>query len=148
MDRGGLTGLELEQCLNFVLTKAQRNIHQLFKAELAPLGVTPGQYAVLRCLWDENAQTARKLADRLALDGSTITGILERMEHKGLIVKLTDPKDRRAMQVMLTDQGRKLQEPLSQAIVEANHKAMLNLNEVEGEYLKQILAEMGGTEPK
>jgi DNA-binding MarR family transcriptional regulator len=140
--------LELEQCLNFVLTKAQRNIHQLFKAELAPHGVTPGQYAVLRCLWDENAQTARKLAERLALDGSTITGILDRMEQKGLIIKLTDPKDRRAMQVTLTPQGRKLQEPLSQAIIDANRKALLNLNDTEAEYLKNILEEMGNTEPK
>jgi DNA-binding MarR family transcriptional regulator len=140
--------LELEQCLNFVLTKAQRNIHQLFKAELAPHGVTPGQYAVLRCLWDENAQTARKLAERLALDGSTITGILDRMEQKGLIIKLTDPKDRRAMQVTLTPQGRKLQEPLSQAIIDANRKALLNLNETEAEYLKNILEEMGNTETK
>lgn len=140
--------MELEQCLNFVLTKAQRNIHQLFKAELAPYGVTPGQYAVLRCLWDENAQTARKLTERLALDGSTITGILDRMEQKGLIIKLTDPKDRRAMQVTLTPQGRKLQEPLSQAIIDANHKALLKLNEVEAEYLKNILEEMSNTAPK
>ena len=140
--------MELEQCLNFVLTKAQRNIHQLFKAELAPHGVTPGQYAVLRCLWDENAQTASKLAERLALDGSTITGILDRMEQKGLIVKLTDPKDRRAMQATLTAQGTNLQEPLSQAIIDANRKAMLKLNDVEAEYLKSILEDMGNTEPK
>lgn len=140
--------MELEQCLNFVLTKAQRNIHQLFKAELAPYGVTPGQYAVLRCLWDEDAQTARKLTERLVLDGSTITGILDRMEQKGLIIKLTDPKDRRAMQVTLTPQGRKLQEPLSQAIIDANHKALLKLNEVEAEYLKNILEEISNTVPK
>lgn len=140
--------MELEQCINFVLTKAQRNIHQLFKAELAPFGVTPGQYAVLRCLWDEDAQTARKLAERLALDGSTITGILDRMEHKGLIVKLTDPKDRRAMQVTLTEQGRKLEEPLSQAIIDANHKAMLNLNDGESDHIKQVLADIGNPEAK
>lgn len=135
--------MELEQCINFVLTKAQRNIHQLFKAELAPFGVTPGQYAVLRCLWDENAQTARKLAERLALDGSTITGILDRMEHKGLIEKLADPKDRRALQVMLTENGSKLQEPLSEAIQNANQKALLSLDEMQVGTLKHTLDELG-----
>ncbi|HBQ86145.1 MAG TPA: MarR family transcriptional regulator, partial [Syntrophomonas sp.] len=40
--------MELEQCLNFALTKAQQSVHQLFKAELAPYGVTPGQYAFLK----------------------------------------------------------------------------------------------------
>jgi len=135
--------MELEQCLNFVLTKAQHNIHQLFKLELAPYGVTPGQYAVLRCLWDENGQTARKLADRLALDGSTITGILDRMEQKGLIEKQADPKDRRALQVMLTATGRSLQEPLSQAIDNANHKALLSLEEKQIQALKQMLQDIG-----
>jgi len=140
--------MELEQCINFVLTKAQRNIHQLFKAELAPYGVTPGQYAVLRCLWDENAQTARKLADRLALDGSTITGILDRMEQKGLIEKLADPKDRRALQVMLTETGHKLQKPLSQAILNANHKALMSLDEMQAETLKQMLHDLNISENK
>jgi len=140
--------LELEQCLNFVLTKAQRNVHQLFKAELSPLGVTPGQYGVLRCLWDENAQTAKRLADRLVLDGSTITGILDRMEQKGLIEKQTDPKDRRAMQVMLTPKGKKLQKPVSEAIETANRRALLRLNQTEAEFLKNVLEEIGSIESK
>jgi len=140
--------LELEQCLNFVLTKAQRNVHQLFKAELSPLGVTPGQYGVLRCLWDENAQTAKRLADRLVLDGSTITGILDRMEQKGLIEKQTDPKDRRAMQVMLTAKGKKLQKPVSEAIETANRRALLRLNQTEAEFLKNVLEEIGSIESK
>jgi MarR family transcriptional regulator, organic hydroperoxide resistance regulator len=140
--------LELEQCLNFVLTRAQRNVHQLFKAELAPLGVTPGQYGVLRCLWDENAQTAKKLADRLALDGSTITGILDRMEQKGLIEKQTDPRDRRAMQVMLTAKGKKLQKPVSEAIETANRKALDRLDGQEAQFLKGVLEDLGAVEPK
>jgi DNA-binding MarR family transcriptional regulator len=134
--------VELEQCLNFVLTKAQHIVHQMFKAELAPFGVTPGQYGVLRCLWDENGQTARKLAERLVLDGSTITGILDRMEQKGLIEKLPDPKDRRALQVCLTESGRQLQEPISQAIIVANQKALVKLNEYEANMLKNMLEDI------
>ncbi len=59
--------MELEQCVNFVLTKAQNAVQQLFKAELAPYGVTPGQYAVLKCLWDEMANC--QAAIRTALSG-------------------------------------------------------------------------------
>jgi DNA-binding MarR family transcriptional regulator len=141
-EKGDLTGMELEQCLNFIITKAQHNVHQIFKAELAPHGITPGQYAVLRCLWDENGLTARKLAERLHLDGSTITGILDRMEQKGFIEKLVDPKDRRALQVMLTEKGQKLEKPLSQAIVKANQKALLSIDEKQAEVFKQILQKM------
>ena len=140
--------MELEQCLNFILTKAQHNVHQLFKAELAPYGVTPGQYGVLRCLWDENGQTARKLAERLALDGSTITGILDRLEQKGLIERLPDPKDRRALQVMLTDAGRELQEPLLKVILTANEKALSSLNEQQAALLRSMLEDISSIEPR
>jgi len=140
--------MDLEQCLNFVLTKAQHNVHQLFKAELAPFGVTPGQYGVLRCLWDENGQTARKLAERLVLDGSTLTGILDRMEQKGLIEKLPDPKDRRALQVILTETGRELKKPLTQAITTANEKALLKLNYKQAEFLKEMLEDIATVEPQ
>lgn len=131
--------MELDQCLNFVLTKAQQSIHQLFKAQLAPFGVTPGQYAVLKCLWDEDGKTAKQIAELLFLDGSTITGVLDRIEQKGLIEKQVDPRDRRAIRVMLTDAGRSLEEPLTQAIIEANQKALVNFNDIEGESLKGLL---------
>jgi len=131
--------VELEQCLNFVLTKAQQSVHQLFKAELVPYGVTPGQYAVLKCLWDQNGQTAKQLAERLYLDSSSVTGILDRMEAKNLIEKRADPKDRRALQVLLTDKGRELEEPLSKVIEEANEKALHSLDEVQSKSLKELL---------
>jgi len=136
--------MDLEQCINFVLTRAQQSVHQLFKAEVAPFGVTPGQYAVLKCLWDENGQTAKQIADRLGLDASTVTGILDRMEQKGLIEKRVDPKDRRALKVLLTPKGEGLKDPLNEAIDSANRKALQGLSEEESETLRRILMNMAG----
>ncbi|WP_276620223.1 MarR family winged helix-turn-helix transcriptional regulator [Syntrophomonas wolfei] len=131
--------MELDQCLNFVLTKAQQSVHQLFKAELIPHGVTPGQYSVLKCLWKDNGQTVKQLAEHLYLDSSTVTGILDRMEQKGLIKKKADPKDRRALQVLLTEKGQDLEEPLTQAILNANKKALRQMDENQFESLKELL---------
>ncbi|MGE5423229.1 MAG: MarR family winged helix-turn-helix transcriptional regulator [Ignavibacteriales bacterium] len=137
--------MDLEHCVNFVLTKAQQSVHQLFKADLAPYGVTPGQYAVLKCLWDENGQTAKQIAERLCLDGSTVTGILDRTEQKGLIEKKVDAKDRRALQILLTDAGRALEGPLTKVIEEANRKALANLDMERSEDLKRLLQEISLT---
>lgn len=134
--------MELEQCVNFVLTKAQNAIQQLFKAELAPYGVTPGQYAVLKCLWDDNGQTAKQLSERLYLDGSTVTGILDRMENKGLIARQPDPKDRRALRVMLTEKGQALEEPVNNAIELANRKALDKLDPQQSAVLKKLLEDL------
>ncbi len=134
--------MELEHCVNFVLTKAQNSVQQLFKAELAPYGITPGQYGVLKCLWDQNGLTAKQLAERLCLDSSTITGILDRMENKGLINRYHDVRDRRALCVMITQEGQDLQEPVTQAIVSANKKALYSFNEEQSELLKKLLSEL------
>ncbi len=131
--------MKLEQCINFALTKAQQAVQQLFKAELAPFGITPGQYAILSCLWDEDGQTPKQLADRLSLDSSSITGILDRVEQKVLIERQPCPRDRRAIQVVLTSKGRALEQPVNQAIIDANKKALAEFKDQDSENLKKYL---------
>ncbi|MBC7075254.1 MAG: MarR family transcriptional regulator [Syntrophomonadaceae bacterium] len=134
--------MELDQCINFVLTKAQQSVYQLFKTELHSYGVTPGQYGILKCLWDKNGQTAKQLAEQLFLDSSTVTGILDRLENKGLVKRQPNSRDRRSLQVVLTNKGRELEGPLSQAIVRANQKALLKLEDDEIKQLQQLLGKL------
>ncbi len=134
--------MELEQCINFILTKVQQSVYQIFKAELQPYGVTPGQYGVLKCLWDKNGQTAKQLAERLFLDSSTITGVLDRLESKELVKRQPAFKDRRALRVVLTEKGREMEGPLTQAIISADQKALSKLGDVEKERLLQLLEKL------
>jgi DNA-binding MarR family transcriptional regulator len=131
--------MELEQCVNFALTRAQNIVHQYFKARLAPFGVTPGQYGILKCLWDENGLTVKQIAERMYLDSSTVTGLLDRMEHKGLIKRQPDPTDRRALSVILTPAGEELEAPVSQAIIDANQAVLQNVNDEEAQNLINFL---------
>mgnify|MGYP000412476804 CR=1 FL=1 len=134
--------MELEYCINYALTRAQNIVHQIFKAELAPYGITPGQYGVLKCLWDENGQTVKQLAERLYLDSSTITGLLDRMEQKNLVKRLPSPHDRRALSVVLTEEGQKLEDPVNQAIEKANKRVLQSLSKEDAENLRLFLLEI------
>lgn len=64
------------------------------------------------------------------------------MENKGLINRYHDVRDRRALCVMITKTGKELEEPLTQAIVNANQKALSKLNEEQSEVLKKLLLEL------
>ena len=75
----------------------------------------------------------------LFLDGSTVTGMLDRMEHKDLIVRQVDPRDRRALKVILTEKGQALKEPIGQAIVNANQKALDQFQPEQVKSLKNLL---------
>lgn len=135
--------MELHQCINFLLSKAQQSVYQHFKTKLAEYDVTPVQYGILACLWQQNGQAPSQIAANLNLDSSTITGILDRMENKGLLKRTPDPGDRRALKVVLTEAGSALQEPIDKIISEANEEVMEGLSLSERETLKILLGKLG-----
>lgn len=135
--------MEFNKCINFLLSKAQQSVYQHFKGKLAEYDVTPVQYGILACLWQQDGQAPSQIAANLNLDSSTITGILDRMEHKELLHRTPDPSDRRALKVVLTDAGSALQEPIDRIIDEANEEIMEGLSENERETLKTLLSQLG-----
>lgn len=112
--------MENNQCINFLLTKAQQSVFSYFKNKLDEFDVTPVQYGILNCLWCNDGLTASQIAHNLSLDGSTITGILDRMENKELLMRVPDPNDRRAIRVVLTEKGFRLRNPIEKVVEEAN----------------------------
>jgi len=72
------------------------------------LGVTGPQRLVVRILGKHPGMPAGRLARLLHLHPSTLTGILKRLEQKGLIVRRPDPEDARRVLVRLTRRGRSL----------------------------------------
>lgn len=129
----------LSECINFMLTSAQNAVHLYFKKELQEFNVTPIQYALLKCLWEEDQLMPTQLAQTLSLDTSTIAGLLSRLESKKLIIRTFCKTDRRRIIVCLTDAGRALQGPIEQRIVEANQRITAELTPEELESFKAQL---------
>jgi len=134
--------MEMNECINFLLTKAQHTVFKYLKVELAQFDVTPVQYGVLKCLWDEDGQTPKQISNALSLDGSTITGIIDRMENKGLILRIASKEDRRTLNVELTNDGRLLSEPIDKIIEEVNKKVLDNFSLEEQNQLKGFLKQI------
>ena len=67
--------MQLNECINFMLTNVQNAVFLCFKKQLQQFNVTPIQYALLKCLWDEDEQAPSQLAQHLCLDSSTVTGV-------------------------------------------------------------------------
>jgi len=134
--------MQMNECINFLLTKAQHTVFKYLKVELAQFDVTPVQYGVLKCLWDEDGQTPKQIANALSLDGSTITGIIDRMENKGLILRIASKEDRRTLNVDLTNDGRLLRDPIDKIIEEVNKKVLVNFSLEEQNQLKGFLKQI------
>ncbi len=131
--------MKLQECINFLLTNAQNTVFTYFKRELACLDVTPIQYATLKCLWEEDGQMPSMLAETLNLDSSTVTGILGRLEDKGLINRSFRMDDRRKVIVHLTDNGRALEQPVNDIITRLNHEVTEGLSDTDMELFRHHL---------
>ena len=131
--------MKLQECINFLLTNVQNSVNLYFKKELQALNVTPIQYALLKCLWDEDDQMPTQLAQTLCLDSSSVTGILGRLEEKGLVVRDFCKTDRRRVTVHLTDTSRALQKPVEEIIDNANVVVTSSLSEHDMAKLKGYL---------
>lgn len=78
----------------------------------------------------------------LGVTARTITTMVDALEQQGLIVRVPDAKDRRAIQLEMTDAGRALMEPLAQAVESASEVIMSPLNGPERETLLRLMTRL------
>jgi len=97
--------LPLDQQLCFSLYAASMAVGRAYKPLLDELGITYPQYLVLHALWEQDGRSVGAIAERLALESSTITPLVKRMEAAGLVERRRNPDDERQVQVFLTEAG-------------------------------------------
>ncbi|MGO4712647.1 MarR family winged helix-turn-helix transcriptional regulator [Bradyrhizobium sp. 2TAF24] len=100
--------IPLDQQLCFSLYATTIAINRTYKPLLDGLGVTYPQYLVLSALWENDGQTISAIGERLALEPSTITPLVKRLEQAGFIARQRNPADERQVVVSLTAQGKAL----------------------------------------
>jgi len=100
--------VRLDDQLCYAIYSAGIAIQRLYKPLLDELGLTYPQYLVLIILWREDGQTVGGLAEQLALESSTLTPLLKRLEAAGLVHRTRNPDNERQVVITLTDQGHAL----------------------------------------
>ncbi|MHB1539472.1 MAG: MarR family winged helix-turn-helix transcriptional regulator [Solirubrobacteraceae bacterium] len=86
------------------------------------------------------------LATRLACDNSNVTGIIDRLEARGLVRRRLDPEDRRVKHVVLTAAGTRLRGQLLERIGRPPH-CFERLSAEELRQLRDILRRMLADQP-
>ena len=72
------------------------------------LGLTPPQFDVVATLGNTRGMTFRELGERTLITKGTLTGVIDRLEAKGVVVRESCPDDGRSTLVSLTGQGERL----------------------------------------
>ena len=120
-----------------------RRLHQIavaiFLQETEAHGVTPVQYAALQTVADAPGIDQRTLARSIGLDTSTIAGVLDRLESRGLLLRSASPDDRRVRRLTLTDDGHTLLAALVPDMLRAQQRMLEPLAKAErAEFMRML----------
>ena len=102
--------MKLANQLCFPLYAAARSVTNLYTPYLKKLRLTYTQYIVLLVLWEKDGITVGDICEQLMLDNGTVSPLLKKLQRQGYVEKRRSPEDDRIVNVILTAEGRKLQE--------------------------------------
>lgn len=91
------------------------------------IGVTGPQRLVIRVVGQKPAQTASEIAQMLGKHPSTLTGVLARLEERGLLAREIDPADRRRARFTLTPAGKAIDRERKGTVEAATRRALARM---------------------
>jgi DNA-binding MarR family transcriptional regulator len=136
--------------VGFTLSSLGYAVSRRFRATLAPLGLEPREFALLRAVAPAEGASQQTLAEGLQIPPSRMVAFVDVLEARGLLERRANPDDRRARALYLTDEGRKLLAAAFTLASELEAQLCAELSETERWALLDVLQRVGaqlGIEP-
>jgi DNA-binding MarR family transcriptional regulator len=119
--------VSLDEQPGFHIRRLQQIAVALFLEETQAHGVTPVQYAALHAALRQPGLDQRTLASSIGFDTSTIGGVIDRLERRGLIERRASPTDRRVRLLHATAAGAQLLDELIPGMLKAQQRLLAPL---------------------
>ncbi|WP_310741100.1 MarR family winged helix-turn-helix transcriptional regulator [Ideonella aquatica] len=117
----------------------------VFLEETAEFGITPVQFAALQAVRQQPGLDQRSLARTIGYDTSTIGGVVDRLEKRGLLQRQASPSDRRVRQLVLTTEGERVLMLIIAPMQRAQHRMLAPLPpDQRDEFLRMLVALVQG----
>jgi len=117
----------LEDQPGYYIRRLQQIAVAIFLEETQAHGITPVQYAALTAALRQPGLDQRTLASTIGFDTSTIGGVIDRLERRGLIERQASPTDRRVRLLQVTPEGAALLEQVVPAMLKAQQRILAPL---------------------
>ncbi|MDU6240490.1 MAG: MarR family transcriptional regulator [Bradyrhizobium sp.] len=111
----------------------------LAEVEAAGFDLTPVQYAALAAIAANPSIDQITLAGLIAYDRTTITGVIDRLAQKGLVVRQASARVRRSRELLITDEGRRTLDAITPAVEAAQRLMVRGLSDAEARELVRLM---------
>ena len=90
-----------------LLAQCYQTFEQFSNADLRRTKLTPSQFDIIATLGNTEGMTFRELGERTLITKGTLTGVIDRLEERGLVRRVAQTDDRRCTLVQLTEAGQR-----------------------------------------
>ena len=126
----------------FLIRKLMQGSELLTKQLNREYQITAAQLNCLLALYENGPLPPSQIAKFMMVKSSTVTGVIDRLELKGLVTRIRNSPDRRIITIELTESGRRLAEnappPIQRKIIDG----MKRLSDLEKEQIVLALAKL------
>lgn len=124
------------------LARSYQALESFSGSHVRSFGLTPPQFDLIATLGNQPPMTCKELGEKTLITKGTLTGVLDRLEDKGLIARCANSEDARSQKVSLTDAGNDLFEQVFPAHVQYLSKAFDQLSKKELDQLSDALKQL------
>ena len=140
-------GPRLSQRLTYLLKRALVDLEDLHRVHLGPLGIDGRELAVLLLLEAREPGSQQQAAARLGVDRTSMVGLLDGLEAKGLVERHTDREDRRRNVIAITDSGHRTLDKAVRASDKAERQLLDQLSAADQKHLRALLTRVSAGHP-
>lgn len=117
--------------IGYYVQEIARKTTTILNHEFEKLGITYSQFRVLNCLWKKGGLTQKEILEIICVKPSTLTGIIDILVKKDLVIRKADEVDRRVKRIFLTYKGKGLKQASWQIIMELESRSTKELSQEE-----------------
>jgi DNA-binding MarR family transcriptional regulator len=124
VDEAQAPAVDLTEMPGHLIRRLQQIAVAAFLQESEAFALTPVQFAALQAVAAQPRMDQRTLSGLIGLDTSTVAGVVDRLEARGLLQRQASPEDRRVRLLVPTASGRLLLADAVPAMLRAQQRIL------------------------
>ena len=136
---------EIKQSLKLyiVLSRANKAINEVTNQFFHEKGLNPTEFAVLELLYHKGRQPLQQIGNKILLASGSITYVIDKLEKRGYLKRVSCPSDRRVTFADITEEGAKFMQQLFPEHEKNLHELLNVLTPEEKDTAIELLKKLG-----
>lgn len=132
--------MEIFESHGFILNRLSNSASTLLENRLRSLyDITLSQWAVISILGEKEGISSSEIQKIVHIKVSSASGILSRMEKKELLLRVENPKDKREVNLYLSEKAKKLRPDIIKTVKEFNRECLAGFSKEEKELFRNMI---------